>query len=90
MQHVHIFADSRAAESDGLVLQEILEKLWHFISPTNLEYQIIGRHRELKDGGALISSTLARIGELAVQAHALDWCGVEKIPLDGADPPLHP
>jgi hypothetical protein len=87
MQHVHIFADSRAAESDGLVLQEILEKLWHFISPTNLEDQILGRHRELKDGDALIISTLATVSELAVQAHTLDWCDVEEIPLDSVDPP---
>jgi hypothetical protein len=62
-QHFHIFVDSRAAESDGLVLQEILEKLWHFISPTNLEDQILSCHRGLKDGGALIMSTLAMVGE---------------------------
>jgi hypothetical protein len=29
-------------------------------------------------------------GELTVQAHALDRCGVEEPLLDGADPLLHP
>jgi hypothetical protein len=32
----------------------------------------------LKDGGTLIAPTLARAGELAVQAHTLDRCGVEE------------
>jgi predicted nuclease of predicted toxin-antitoxin system len=47
------------------------------------------RYGELKDGGALISAA-SRVGELVVQAHDRDFRGVEEIPLDGADPPLHP
>jgi hypothetical protein len=43
----------------------------------------------LKDVDTLIALTLARAGELAVQAHALDRCGVEEPLLDGADPHLH-
>jgi hypothetical protein len=43
----------------------------------------------LKDGGTLIAPTLARAGELAVQAHTLDRCGVEESLLDSADPHLH-
>ena len=35
----------------SVVQQEFVEQLQHFISPTNLEDQILGRHRELKDGG---------------------------------------
>jgi hypothetical protein len=53
-----------------------------------MEYQILGRHRESKDGGALI--TLARVGELAVQADALDWCVIEIVHLHGADLLIHP
>jgi hypothetical protein len=59
------------------------------IGPTYLEDQNLGRHRELKNGGTLITQTLARAGELAVQAHTLDWCGVEEPLLNGADPYLH-
>jgi hypothetical protein len=43
----------------------------------------------LKDGGTLMALTLARAGELAVQTHTLDRCGVEEPLLDGADPHLH-
>jgi hypothetical protein len=68
--------DSRAAESDGDVLQEFLEQLWHAIDPTYLEERNLGCHRELKDDDTLILPTLARVGELAVQAHTLDRCGV--------------
>jgi hypothetical protein len=42
----------------------------------------------LKDGGTL--PILARAGELTVQAHTLDRCGVEESLLDGVDPLLHP
>jgi hypothetical protein len=52
---VHIIVDSHAAESNGGVLQEILEQLWHVIGPTYLEDQNLGRHRELKDGGTLMA-----------------------------------
>jgi hypothetical protein len=41
----------------------------------------------LKDGGMLKDLVS---GELTVQAHALDRCGVEESSLDGADPLLHP
>jgi hypothetical protein len=71
MQHIHIIVDYRATESDVLVRKEIDEKLWHFISMNNMEDQSLLRDEELKDGGALISSTLARVGELAVQTHDL-------------------
>jgi hypothetical protein len=64
---VHVIVDIRAAESNGGVLQEILEQLWHMIDPTYLEDQNLERHRELKDGGTLIAPTLARARELAVQ-----------------------
>jgi hypothetical protein len=87
---VHIIGDSRAAESDGGVLQEFLEQLWHAIGSTYLEDQNLGCHQELKDGGTLIAPTLARVGELAVQAHTLDRCSVQELLLDGADPLLHP
>jgi hypothetical protein len=63
---VHIIVDSRTAESNGVVLQEFLEQLRHFMSPTYLEDQNLGRHRELKDGGTLILPTLVRVVELAV------------------------
>jgi hypothetical protein len=76
--------DSRPAESDGVVLQEFLEQLRHFISPTYLEDQILGRHREMKDDGTLILSTLAWVGELAVQVHTLNRCGVHELLLDDA------
>jgi hypothetical protein len=55
-----------------------------------LEDQNLKRHRELKDGGTLIVLTLARVGELADQAHTLDRCGVEELLLDGAYSLLHP
>jgi hypothetical protein len=61
--------DCRATESNVLVRKEIYEKLWHFIGMNNMEDQSLLRDGELKDGGALISSTLARVGGLAVQAH---------------------
>jgi hypothetical protein len=57
------------------------------IGLTNLEDQYLGRHRELKDGGTLRDLVS---GELTVQAHALDQCGVEEPSLDGADLLLHP
>jgi hypothetical protein len=41
----------------------------------------------LKDGGTLRDLVS---GELTVQAHALDRCGVEEPLLDGADLLLHP
>jgi hypothetical protein len=44
----------------------------------------------LKDGGTLIVPILARAGELTVQAHTLDRCGVEEPLLEGADLLLHP
>jgi hypothetical protein len=86
---VHIIVDGRSAESNGGVLQEFLEQLRHTIGPTYLEDQNLGRYRELKDSGTLIAPTLARAGELAVHAHTLDPCGVEKPLLGGADPHLH-
>jgi hypothetical protein len=59
------------------------------IGPTYLEDQNLGCHRELKDGGTLMASTLARAGELAVQAHTFNRCGVEEPLLDSAEPHLH-
>jgi hypothetical protein len=88
-QHAHIIGDSRTAKFDGGVLQEFLEKMRHAIGPTYLEDQNLGRHRELKDGGTLIE-LIAGGGELTVQAHTLDRCGVEEPLLDGEDPLLHP
>jgi hypothetical protein len=44
------------------------------------EDQYLGRHRELKDSGTLRD---LMSGELTVQAHALDRCGVEEPSLDG-------
>jgi hypothetical protein len=78
-----------AAESDGGVLQEFLEQLRYTIGLTYLEDQNLRRHRELKDGGTLIVLTLARVDELAVQAHTLDQCIIEELLLDDADPLLH-
>jgi hypothetical protein len=75
---MHVIADSRAAESNGGFLQEILEQLRHMIGQINLEDQNLGCHRELKDGGTLMAPTLARAGELAVQAHTFDRCSVEE------------
>jgi hypothetical protein len=59
------------------------------IGPTYLEDQNFGRHRELKDSGTLMEPTLARAGELAVQAHTFDRCGVEEPLLDGVESHLH-
>jgi hypothetical protein len=59
------------------------------IGPTYLEDQNLGRHRELKDGGTLMAPTVARAGELAVQAHTFDRCGIEEPLLDGVEPHLH-
>jgi hypothetical protein len=59
------------------------------ISPTYLEDQNLGRHRELKDSGMLMAPTLARAGELAVQAHTFDRCSVKESLLDGMEPYLH-
>jgi hypothetical protein len=84
---VQIIGDSRTTEFDGGVLQEFLEQLRHAIGLTYLEDQYLGRHQELKDGGTLRDLVS---GELTVQAHALDWCGVEEPSLDGMDPLLHP
>jgi hypothetical protein len=61
----------------------------HVIGLTYLEDQNLGCHRELKDGGTLMVPTLARAGELVVQARTLDRCGVEEPLLDGTDPHLH-
>jgi hypothetical protein len=72
---------------DGGVLQDFLEQLWHTIGLTYLEDQYLGCHQELKDGGTLRD---LMSGELTVQAHALDRCGIEEPSLDGADPLLHP
>jgi hypothetical protein len=58
------------------------------IGPIYLEDQNIGRHRELKDGGTLMEP-IARGGELTVQAHTFDRCGVEEPLLDGVEPHLH-
>jgi hypothetical protein len=70
MQHIHIIVDYRATESDVLVRKEIDEKFWHFIGMHNMEDQSILHDGELQDGGALV--TLARVGEVAVQAHDLE------------------
>jgi hypothetical protein len=43
----------------------------------------------LKDDGMLMEPTLARAGELAVQAHTFDRCVVEEPLLDGVEPHLH-
>jgi hypothetical protein len=59
------------------------------IGPTYLEDQNLGRHRELKDGGMLMAPTLARAGELAVQAHTFDRRSVKESLLDGVEPHLH-
>jgi hypothetical protein len=59
------------------------------IGPTYLKDQNLRRHRELKDGGTLMVPTLTRAGELAVQAHTFDRCGVEEPLLDVAEPHLH-
>jgi hypothetical protein len=61
VQHIHIIVDCRATVSD--------EQLWHFIGMHNMEDQSMLRDGELQDGGALV--TLARVGELTVQAHNL-------------------
>jgi hypothetical protein len=52
------------------------------IGQTYLEDQNLGRHRELKDGGTLMEP-ITRLGELAVQAHTFDRCGIEEPLLDG-------
>ena len=54
-----------------------------------MEDQSLGRHRELKDGGALLVPTdVAMVGELAVQAHTLFRHGIQA-GLDIVDPLLH-
>jgi hypothetical protein len=53
-----------------------------------LEEQNLGRHRELKEGGTLMR-LIARGGELAVQAHTFDRCGIEEPLLDSVEPLLH-
>jgi hypothetical protein len=55
------------------------------IGLTYLEDQNLGRHRELKDGGMLMAPTLTMAGELVVQAHTFDRCGVEEPLLDDAE-----
>jgi hypothetical protein len=55
------------------------------IGSTYLEDQNLGHHRELKDGGTLVAPTLVRAGELVVQAHTFDRCGVEEPLLDGVE-----
>jgi hypothetical protein len=57
------------------------------IGPTYLEDQNLGRHRELKDGGTL-TRLIVRGGELAVQAHTFDQCGVEEPLIDSVEPHL--
>jgi hypothetical protein len=74
-QHAQIIGDRRTKEIDGGVLQEFLEQLQHAIGVTYLEDQYLRRHRELKDGGTLRDRVS---GELTVQAHALDRCGIEE------------
>jgi hypothetical protein len=37
----------------------------------------------------LMAPTLARAGELAVQTHTFDRCGVEELLLDDVEPHLH-
>jgi hypothetical protein len=59
------------------------------IGPTYLEDQNLGHHRELKDDITLMAPTLVRAGELAVQAHTFDRCGIEEPLLDSAEPHLH-
>jgi hypothetical protein len=58
------------------------------IGPTYLEDQNLGRRRELKDGDTLME-LIARGGELAVQAHTFDRCGVEEPLLDSMEPHLY-
>jgi hypothetical protein len=58
------------------------------INPTYLEDQNLGRHRELKDDSTLME-LIARGGELAVQAHTFDRCGVQEPLLDSMEPHLH-
>jgi hypothetical protein len=58
------------------------------IGPTYLEDQNLGRHRELKDDSTLME-LITRGGELAVQAHTFDRCGVEEPLLDSVEPHLH-
>jgi hypothetical protein len=69
--------DCRATKSDVLVRKEIDEQLWHFIGMHNMEDRSMLRDGELQDGGVLV--TLARVGELAVQAHDLQT--QKKLPL---------
>jgi hypothetical protein len=58
------------------------------IGPTYMEDQNLGCHRELKDGDTLMAPTLVRAGELTVQAHTFDRCGIEEPLLDGVEPHL--
>jgi hypothetical protein len=58
------------------------------IGLTYLEDQNLRRHRELKDGGTLMR-LIARGGELAVQTHIVDRCGIEEPLLDSVEPHLH-
>jgi hypothetical protein len=58
------------------------------IGPTYLKDQNLGCHRELKDGGTLME-LIARGGELTVQAHIFDRCGVKEPLLDSVEPHLH-
>jgi hypothetical protein len=55
------------------------------IGPTYLEEQNLGRHRELKEGGTLMR-LIERGGELTVQAHTFNRCGVEKPLIDNVEP----
>jgi hypothetical protein len=50
-----------------------------------LEDQNLGRQRDLKDSGTLME-LIARGGELAVQAHTFDRCGIEEPLLDSVEP----
>jgi hypothetical protein len=58
------------------------------IGPTYLEEQNLGHHRELKDGGTLMR-LITRGGELAVQAHTFDRCGVKEPLIDSVEPLLY-
>jgi hypothetical protein len=58
------------------------------IGSTYLEDQNLGRHRELKDGGMLME-LIMRGGELAVQAHTFDRCGVEEPLIDSVESHLN-
>ena len=98
LQHAHIILDRGAAESYIRVAQKLPKEPRNLISRAYLEDQSLRRDRKLKDGGALpqmlwkilLSNTLDRVGELAVQADTLGRRGVQVLLLHVADPLLHP